>query len=162
MKKKEMFMVQVALLLIIISCLVFNLVNRKARQGVEPDSPLLTSILPPGFNRQRFIQEREPEFRGPPYKEYKPPHFQQMGILTNPDDGNILPLYGKTTMAHRDRYNYYTASPGNQMYSLPVQVGDRDCTEDMGCNELYGNEQVAVTGMSNTFSVTTYQNKMFN
>ena len=48
------------------------------------------------------------------------------------------------------------------MYALPIQSGDRDCTEDIGCNELYGNEQVSVTGMSNNFNVTTYQNKIFN
>jgi hypothetical protein len=160
MNRKELVILQIILLLIIISFLVFKALpwrprKRRAKRSVHWAMPLFD-------DRQPFIQQREPEFRGPPWKEYKPPHFQQMGILTSPTDGNILPLYGKTTPGYRDRYNYYTSTPGNQMYALPIQSGDRDCTEDIGCNELYGNEQVSVTGMSNNFNVTTYQNKIFN
>ena len=157
MNRKELIILQVVLLLIIISFLVFNALPRRRKSR----TPRQTVHWAMPLDRQPFVQQREPEFRGPPWKEYKPPNFQQMGILTNPTDGNILPLYGKTTQGHRDRYNYYTSTPGNQMYALPIQSGDRDCTEDIGCNELYGNDQVSVTGMSNNFNVTTYQNKMF-
>ena len=46
---------------------------------------------------------REPEFRGPPIKKYKPGHMQQMGILTG--SGETLPLYGKEVRGRRDRYH---------------------------------------------------------
>ena len=49
---------------------------------------------------------QEPEFRGPPIKQYKPGHMQQMGLITNGDE--TLPLYGKEVRGRRDRYNYYT------------------------------------------------------
>lgn len=161
MNRKELIILQIILLLIIISFLVFNAMPRRPKsRRVEQQRSVHWGL--PLDDRRPFIQQREPEFRGPPWKEYKPPNFQQMGLLTNPGDGKILPLYGKTTQGYKDRYNYYTSTPGNQMYALPVQVGDRDCTEDIGCNELYGNEQVSVTGMADNFNVTTYQNKMFN
>ena len=104
------------------------------------------------------VMARTPEFRPPPEKVYKPPMFQQMGLLTK-DDGTILPLYGKESTAHRDRYNYYTTTPGNQVYSLPISHDNRDCTEDIGCGELYGNENISVTGMDGTFNAQIYRNK---
>ena len=114
-----------------------------------------------GFRRRRWRQRREPEFRGPPYHNYKPPRFQQMGVLTG-QGGEILPLYGKASSSYRDRYNYYTATPGQQIYPLPISMGDRDCTEDIGCNELYGKEKVTVTGMTGEFDVNSYRTKTFN
>ena len=104
------------------------------------------------------LVERTPEFRPPPEKVYKPPVFQQMGLLTK-EDGTILPLYGKESSFHRDRYNYYTTTPGNQVYSLPIMHKDKDCTEDIGCGEFYGNEQVSVTGMGDEFTTKIYRNK---
>jgi len=101
---------------------------------------------------------REQEFREPPLKVYKPPVFQQMGLLTNPD-GKILPLYGKESTAYRNRFNYYTTTPGNQIYSLPVTHNSKDCTEDIGCEEFYGNEDISVTGMDGDFKAEIYRNK---
>lgn len=104
------------------------------------------------------IVDRTPEFRPPPEKVYKPSVFQQMGLLTK-DDGTILPLYGKESSTHRDRYNYYTTTPGNQIYSLPITHNNKDCTDDIGCGEFYGNEDVSVTGMDGNFKAEIYRNK---
>jgi len=102
---------------------------------------------------------RSPEFRKPPLKEYKPREYQQMGLLLG--DGETLPLYGKESPTHRDRYFYYTATPGEQIYPLPISHKDRDCMDDIGCDEFYGNEQVSVTGKSGTFSTKIYNNRQF-
>jgi len=83
-----------------------------------------------------------------------------MGVLTGAA-GEILPLYGKASNSYRDRYNYYTTTPGQQIYPLPVSHGNRDCTEDIGCNELYGNETVNITGMTGPFNVNSYRTKTF-
>ena len=104
--------------------------------------------------------ETVPEFRGPPLKRYKPRHFQQMGLLTN-EDGSTLPLYGRESRTHRDRYHYYTTTPGEQIYSLPITYNDRDCSEDIGCPEFYGNESVTVTGQSGNFSTNIYRTENF-
>ena len=102
----------------------------------------------------------EKEYRSPPIKEYKPGHIQQMGVLIGSDD-ETLPLYGKEVRGRRDRYNYYTTTPGDQIYSLPVTIGDRDCMEDMGCSELYGNENVSVLGQTGDFQAKMYRTDNF-
>ena len=81
----------------------------------------------------------------PPIKHYKPGHMQQMGILLNAE-GETLPLYGKEVRGRRDRYHYYTTTGGENLYHIPVSHDGRDCVDDIGCQELYGNEAVSVTG----------------
>ena len=92
----------------------------------------------------------------PPYKRYKPARFQQMGLLLG-SGSNTLPLYGREAPYNRDRYNYYTSTPGQQVYSLPVVHNGRECTEDIGCPEFYGNETVTVTGQPGTYTVKVYR-----
>lgn len=99
---------------------------------------------------------REPEFRPPPIKEYKPAHVQQMGLLLG-DDGETLPLYGREVRGRRDRYHYYTATPGQQIYALPVTHENRDCMDDLGCQELYGQESVSVLGKTNAYQTKLYR-----
>ena len=102
----------------------------------------------------------EREFRAPPIKEYKPEHVQQMGVLLG-ENNETLPLYGKEVRGRRDRYHYYTVTPGDQMYSLPVSMGERDCMDDIGCQEIYGNETVNVMGQSGDFSAKLYRTDNF-
>ena len=102
----------------------------------------------------------EKEFRKPPIKEYKPGYVQQMGVLVGPDE-ETLPLFGKEVRGRRDRYHYYTVTPGEQVYSLPVTHGDRDCMDDIGCQELYGNETVSVLGQTGSFQTKLYRTDNF-
>ena len=120
-----------------------------------PPPPMIR--VPP---RQTFEQRREPEFRGPPIKEYKPGHMQQMGLLTGPGD-ETLPLYGKEVRGRRDRYHYYTTTGGENLYPVPVSHNARDCMDDIGCQELYGNESVSVTGKTGSFGVNMYRTDNF-
>lgn len=102
----------------------------------------------------------EPEFRKPPIKEYKPGHIQQMGLLLG-EDGETLPLYGKEVRGRRDRYHYYTATPGQQIYSIPITHDNRDCMDDMGCQELYGQEKVNVLGKATPYEAKLYRTENF-
>lgn len=109
---------------------------------------------------QPLVHEtRTPEYRPPPMKTWKPQRFQQMGLLTN-DEGDILPLYGRETWGHRDRYHYYTTTPGQQIYSLPISHKDRDCLDDVGCQEFYGKEgDIKVEGLGDSpWTATIYRN----
>jgi len=103
---------------------------------------------------------RAPEYRGPPIKQYKPGHMQQMGLLLGPNN-ETLPLYGKEARGYRDRYNYYTTTTGEQMYPVPVTHDGRECTEDIGCPEFYGNESVTVTGKDVNYNVKMYRTDDF-
>jgi len=103
---------------------------------------------------------REPEFRGPPIKKYKPGHMQQMGILLG-DQGETMPLYGKEVRGRRDRYHYYTVTDGEQLYPVPVGHEGRDCMDDIGCQELYGQEKVSILGKVGEYDVKMYRTDNF-
>ncbi len=101
----------------------------------------------------------EREFRNAPIKRYKPGYTQQVGVLIGDDE--TLPIYSREVRGRRDRYHYYTVTPGNQQYSLPITIGDRDCMDDIGCQELYGNESVSVLGEDGQFSAKIYRTDNF-
>lgn len=128
-------------------------------QVVEVPVEVPVMVPPPRPMRTREIR-REPEFRGPPIKQYKPGHMQQMGILVG-GDGETLPLYGKEVRGRRDRYHYYTTTGGENLYPIPVSHDGRDCIDDIGCQELYGNESVNVTGKTGSFQVNMYRTDDF-
>jgi hypothetical protein len=116
--------------------------------------------VPPRFEVSREEPRREPEFRRPPIKQYKPGYMQQMGILVGPGE-ETLPLYGKEVRGRRDRYHYYTTTGGENLYPIPVSHNARDCMEDIGCQELYGNETVSVLGKTGSYSVNMYRTDDF-
>lgn len=124
---------------------------------VEVEVPVM--MPPPRPVRTQEVR-REPEFRGPPIKQYKPGHMQQMGILVS-GEGETLPLYGKEVRGRRDRYHYYTTTGGENLYPIPVSHEGRDCIDDIGCQELYGNEAVSVTGKTGSFGVKMYRTDDF-
>ena len=100
------------------------------------------------------------EFRAPPIKEYKPRRVQQMGVLLG-ENNETLPLYGKEVRGRRDRYHYYTVTPGDQMYSLPVSMGERDCMDDIGCRLLLEKKTVNILGQSGDFAAKLYRTDNF-
>ena len=135
----------IVFLLVLIGYLVYRL-------SAQQPSPQV--IVQPFMGRPTVDLRREPEFRNAPYKQYKPRNFQQMGVLMG-DDG-VLPLYGRESPGYRDRYQYYTTTPGEQIYPLTITQGDRECTEDIGCPEFYGNEEVSVLGKEGNYKVNIY------
>src|SRR5210317_184792 len=116
-------------------------------------------VHPPRIPPTREVKY-EPEFRGPPIKQYKPGRMQQMGLLVGEGE-ETLPLYGKEVRGRRDRYHYYTTTGGENLYPIPVSHQARDCMEDIGCQELYGNESVSVTGKTGSFDVKMYRTDDF-
>ena len=101
----------------------------------------------------------EREFRDAPIKKYKPGYTQQVRVMVGDDE--TLPIYARDVRGRRDRYHYYTVTPGNQQYSLPLTIGDRDCMDDIGCQEIYGNESVSVLGQDGEFSAKIYRTDNF-
>lgn len=151
--KTRLLWVALIVLLVIVAYMWYN------PQVVEVPVEVPVMVPPPRPMRTREIR-REPEFRGPPIKQYKPGHMQQMGILVG-GDGETLPLYGKEVRGRRDRYHYYTTTGGENLYPIPVTHNGRDCIDDIGCQELYGNETVSVTGKTGSFEVKMYRTDDF-
>lgn len=151
--KTKLLWVALVILAAIVAYMLYN------PQVVEVPVEVPVMMPPPRPVRTQEIR-REPEFRGPPIKRYKPGHMQQMGILVN-EGGETLPLYGKEVRGRRDRYHYYTTTGGENLYPIPVSHDGRDCIDDIGCQELYGNEAVNVTGKTGSFQVNMYRTDDF-
>ena len=149
--KTRLLMVTLVLLVVILGYMWYNpqVIEVPVEVGVPVMVPMRTQEV-----------RREPEFRGPPIKQYKPGRMQQMGILTG-EEGETLPLYGKEVRGRRDRYHYYTTTGGENLYPIPVNHDGRDCIDDIGCQELYGNEPVSVTGKTGSFNVKMYRTDDF-
>ena len=156
--KKKIIIAQIFLVLVCVAVVV--LVVRAVRSRPEP--PALAPVQPTFIERHfyRESEKRTPEFREPPLKEYRPPQYQQVGLLLGGDEP--LPLYGKESVTRRNQWHYYTTTPGFQIYPLPVSSNGRDCMEDIGCNELYGNETLNVTGKDGVdFQAKIYRTENF-
>ena len=155
MKTKVKQQIFISVIVVLIAVLIYKIFN-----------PTIVKIpvqaQPNVINYPEPIREptREPEFRGPPIKQYKPGFTQQMGIITGPNE-ETLPIYGKEVRGRRDRYHYYTTTGGENLYPIPISHNSRDCTEDIGCEELYGNETVSVTGKTGSFNVNMYRTDDF-
>lgn len=155
MYMEGIIIINILLVITIIGCIcIIAAVARRSQQQVQVPIHVPVMVPPPPAPR---IQ---PEYRPPPTKTWKAADYQQMGLLTSVD-GTIRPLYGRESKTHRDRYFYYTTTPGDQIYPIPITHRDRDCTEDIGCPEFYGNENVSVFGMSDEYKVKLYPNKQF-
>ena len=148
-------MLTVALVVLIVA-VVYMWYNPQIVE-VQVDVPVMAPPPRPVISRE---VRRTPEFRGPPIKQYKPGHMQQMGIIVG-EEGETLPLYGKEVRGRRDRYHYYTTTGGENLYPIPVNHDGRDCVDDIGCQELYGNESVSVTGKTGSFDVNMYRTDNF-
>ena len=75
-----------------------------------------------------------------------PETYQSMGIITM-GDGKVLPLYGRRTAGRSDRFQYYTRTDTYNPVQLPIKVKRRDCQDDVGCEELYNEDEVSIASM---------------
>ena len=151
--KNQILMSAVVVLALVLGYMWFN------PKVVEVPVEVPVIPVPPRIELEQREPRREPEFRGAPIKQYKPGYMQQMGVITG--NGETLPLYGKEVRGRRDRYHYYTTTGGENLYPLPISHNARDCMEDIGCEELYGNETVSVTGKTGSYAVNLYRTDDF-
>ena len=87
--------------------------------------------------------------------------YRTIGFLTSrgaTQPSQILPLYGAHAPHRRHRHNYHTVSDAREHLSvrLPVLYNNRDCTDEVACEELLGSEVVRVHGQNEDFTVTLY------
>jgi hypothetical protein len=166
MKQSDKLTIAMSVIFILIGVVVYLMNNKQPVAKVPKPYPELVEMPSPSEPMEIHIPymgappRKEPEFRQPPVKKYKPGHVQQMGVLLG-EDGETLPLYGKEVRGRRDRYHYYTSTPGQQIYSIPVSCDNRDCMDDMGCQELYGQEKVSVLGKTTPYEAKLYRTENF-
>jgi hypothetical protein len=85
-----------------------------------------------------------------------PETYQAMGVI-KADDGTVLPLYGRRTTSRSDRFQYYTRTDTYNPVQLPIQHNRRDCTDDIGCEELYDRDSITVKPTGQKGTVTIYR-----
>jgi hypothetical protein len=99
--------------------------------------------------------------------------YRQIGILTKTAAGSgargtdplILPLFGRSLLNGRDKWQYYTvANSGGVAFNakLPVSVNGRSCTSEYGCDSVSNGDTVYVEGYDDTFRATIYENATMN
>ena len=87
--------------------------------------------------------------------------FRKIGFLTSRElsDAIILPLFADNAPYRRHRWNYYTINDTNQEISavrLPVMFKDRDCMDEVACDEAYSGDHMRVHGYATAFTVYIY------
>ena len=81
--KTRLLMVTLVVLVVVLGYMWYN--PQVVEVPVEVEVPVMVPVRTQEVRRER-------EYRGPPIKQYKPGHMQQMGILLNAE-GETLPLY---------------------------------------------------------------------
>ena len=93
--------------------------------------------------------------------------FQQVGLLVTPGgsplsanpERTLVPLYGRRTMASRNKWNYYTRTDGLNPVQVPIRYKNRDCDDDNGCDEIYDGDEVSSPAQGQTFKANIYRQK---
>ena len=137
-------------------------------ERVRERSPSTNNNLPPEPSR---VYKTGPDFNTAgsvfnfPTQGYAE-QFQQVGLLIAPgasalsaSDRTLVPLYGRRIAARRDKWNYYSRTDGLNPVQVPVRYKNRDCDEDIGCDEVFDGDEVAVPAQGQTFKVQLYKQK---
>lgn len=158
----------VVLLLCIIGVLVWLLVTRSTT-STKDNSIIIQKECPAsgGGNVATISNTDIPKYpqTNPSYPLRRANNdFQQIGTLTNKDEAQpvILPLFGRPLVGRNDRWEYYTTTDSQHPLRIPVEFEEKDCTEEIGCREIYNKDSVFIPSYQKTFSVTLYKYKEFN
>ena len=140
----------------------------RERETVRERVPSTNNNLPPEPSR---VYQTGPDFNTAgsvfnfPTQGYAE-QFQQVGLLIAPgasalsaSDRTLVPLYGRRIAARRDKWNYYSRTDGLNPVQVPVRYKNRDCDEDIGCDEVFDGDEVAVPAQGQTFKVQLYKQK---
>jgi hypothetical protein len=122
--------------------------------------------------RQKQVVNQAPNNRGLPINietRGSGGEFQQLGMLYknnisddektpgNNTDNNVLPLYGKPSYRGSNKFMYYTETDKLNPVKIPLSVNSRDCTDDMGCDELSDGSNVSIPSYNGSFNVKIYK-----
>ena len=94
--------------------------------------------------------------------------FEQIGILSKKDVSNntvlpgnnnksvVIPLIGRKTYINSRRWNYYTATDKYHVVKIPIYVKNKNCLDDLGCDELYDGDIINIPEYNGDFIVKLY------
>ena len=137
------------------------IVIQMPQQQNRRQETVITTPLSPNIVDARFSRAPEPlrDWLAPP--EYPPrggiasipiniptqglpESFQPIGNISV-GDGKVLPLYGRRTYyGSSDRWNMYTRTDTYNPVPVPIRYKNKDCLDDIGCQEVYSGETVHI------------------
>jgi hypothetical protein len=84
-------------------------------------------------------------------------NYQQVGAINSGD--KILPLFGRPRWPGASKWNYYTSTDSFQSVKLPVNFKNRDCLDEIGCDEVYDGDSVGIPqfGQEREFKANIYR-----
>jgi|TARA_B110000259_G_C13941504_1_gene372983 hypothetical protein len=87
--------------------------------------------------------------------------YIQIGILSNPENNKILPLYGKQTYQTSQMWNYYTTTDTYNLIKIPLNYESKDCMKEQGCRELNNGDTIVIDEYGETFTIKIYETKEY-
>lgn len=125
-----------ALLVLLIICIA-------ALRPPRVETPQLQPIQPPVVVTQVQAQAQPPaRIAIDPNAGYSAPvTYPQVGYMK--EGAHVLPVYGRPSFTRSGRGFYYTIIPTSGI-KVPLFSSNRDCMEDIGCEDLYTSDQVTV------------------
>jgi len=120
------------------------------------------NLLPPPPQQPLIVLRSPPAKQPEPVLVNRPVPSQSLvsgyaivGYLESVTQG-MIPLYARPSPTHRHRFNYYTRNSNEYLIRLPIIKDGRDCTNNLGCDELYDKDVVHVPGIPDPLTVHKY------
>lgn len=132
----------------------------RAEKPITVAAPPTVVVVPPSSvtnSKMPVYPDKDPEY---PLRALAPSaEFQQVGILKSIDGSEpiVLPLFGRRLPNRPDRWEYYTATDKQNMLRVPIVFENRDCLEEVGCNEVYKGDTIEVPVYNKQFEVQLYK-----
>ena len=123
-------------LLVVIGGLIYML-----RQESHPEVIYYPLIEPRTITPRRYMDE-----------------YENIGYIQSGE--GEYPLWGLRSATRNQRWHYYTTKDPNNPKStvqLPISYSGRDCMEELGCDEIYEDENVSIGGRSGDYTVHLYR-----
>ncbi len=157
------------LLLVVLTTLVTLQFQKNGKEKDENDMPTMPVInisTRSGDDRYSMAPRPQRDWTAPPEIPVRgaldpyptrgaPEAYQQMGVIVGPDN-KPLPLYGRRTAPRSDRFNYYTRTDSYNPVALPLLYKQKDCQDNLGCDELFSGDAVRVGATGESMKVTMY------
>jgi hypothetical protein len=125
-----------------------NIITTEPSHVIEPQTQVIKIITDSREDRAPIYPKHNPVYP----LQRSPGGYQQVGVLVSQDSAEekpiIMPLFGRK-MYSKDRWEYYTASDEYHMWRIPVSINNRDCQDDVGCDEIYNGDNVTVPDYAN-------------
>ena len=129
--------------------------------NLDKEDVLLNPYTPP-LNKSPYIISKNIRVPRsiPTNISYQDAEYRQIGILTVNKGKNqldnksqILALFGRPLFTSRNKWQYYTMTDKTNSIKLPIIFNGKSGTNEYGCDELFGGENVYVNGYNEKFNV---------